>query len=161
MIFNVDGPDTRIFERETPRIRGSLSACHGGRGRSRGVPSRRFEVESYDPLILGAITFIESNIHRSLTVQDIAAHAGLCVSEFARRFRGSVGRSPKQIIISIRMRRAAMLLCDTELSPKEIALIVGVRWIGSFGRMFRAVYGVPPAAYRLQRRAQRSEKPVR
>jgi transcriptional regulator GlxA family with amidase domain len=83
-------------------------------------PSRRFEVESYDPLILGAITFIESNIHRSLTVQDIAAHAGLCVSEFARRFRGSVGRSPKQIIISIRMRRAAMLLCDTELSPKEI-----------------------------------------
>jgi transcriptional regulator GlxA family with amidase domain len=106
-------------------------------------------------------TLVESNIHRSLTVQDIAAHAGLCVSEFARRFRGSVGRSPKQIIISIRMRRAAMLLCDTELSPKEIALIVGVRWIGSFGRMFRAVYGVPPAAYRLQRRAQRSEKPVR
>ena len=155
------GP-TRAFS--NAKLHGSEApsqlATEGGAGV--GVsPSRRFEVESYDPLILGAITFIESNIHRSLTVQDIAAHAGLCVSEFARRFRGSVGRSPKQIIISIRMRRAAMLLCDTELSPKEIALIVGVRWIGSFGRMFRAVYGVPPAAYRLQRRAQRSEKPVR
>jgi len=57
-----------------------------------------------------------------------------------------------QTLATMRMGRAATLLGETDLPTKEIAAMVGVTWIGSFGRAFQATHGLSPAKYRAQAR---------
>jgi transcriptional regulator GlxA family with amidase domain len=89
------------------------------------------------------------NPGRGVTLSEIAWHVGSSPSHLSRLFRGSTGRTPKQVLTLIRMERAAELLRETELSPKEITAAVGMSWVGSFGRAFKAWHGVSPARYRV------------
>jgi len=98
-----------------------------------------------------ALAYIEANIRRPITVGEIAHHMGSSVSQVSRRFRASTGRSPMQMVILVRMRHAAALLERTDLPCKEIAGLVGIIWLGSFGRLFRTAHGISPAKYRRLR----------
>ena len=85
-----------------------------------------------------------------LTVDDLAAAAGLTRAHFSREFRRAFGESPHAYLLTRRLERAAAMLRNTDRSVTEICFAVGLRSLGSFTTSFTRTFGVPPAAYRAQ-----------
>ena len=98
--------------------------------------------------LLRAKDLADARYAEPLTVDDLAAAAGLSRAHFSRMFARTFGESPRSYLQSRRLERAATLLRYTDRSVAEIAVMVGLQSIGSFTTSFGRVYGLPPAAYR-------------
>ncbi|UZK66658.1 helix-turn-helix domain-containing protein [Sphingomonas sp. M1-B02] len=83
-----------------------------------------------------------------VSLQDLAAEAGLGVSAFIRAFRGSVGVTPAAFARRMRLERAAQLLQRTDLPVGEIALLCGFSSAWHFIGVFSAGRGTTPARWR-------------
>lgn len=83
-----------------------------------------------------------------LTVDDLAAAAGLSRAHFSREFRRTFGESPHAYLLTRRLERAAALLRTTDRSVAEICLAVGLQSLGSFTTSFTRTYGMSPTVYR-------------
>ena len=83
-----------------------------------------------------------------LTVDDLAAAAGLTRAHFSREFRRAFGESPHAYLLTRRLERAAAMLRNTDHSVTEICFAVGLRSLGSFTTSFTRTFGVSPTTYR-------------
>ena len=98
--------------------------------------------------LLRAKDFVDARYAEAITVEDLAAAAGLSRAHFSRMFAKTFGESPHAYLQSRRLERAAALLRYTDRSVAEICVMVGLQSIGSFTTSFGRVFGKPPAAYR-------------
>jgi AraC-like DNA-binding protein len=98
--------------------------------------------------LLRAKDFVDARYAEAITVDDLAAVAGLSRAHFSRMFSKTFGESPHAYLQSRRLERAAALLRYTDRSVAEICVMVGLQSIGSFTTSFARVFGKPPAAYR-------------
>ncbi|MBJ7520124.1 MAG: helix-turn-helix transcriptional regulator [Solirubrobacteraceae bacterium] len=83
-----------------------------------------------------------------LTVDDLAAAAGLSRAHFSREFRKAFGVSPHAYLLTRRLERAAALLRTTDRTVADICMAVGLQSVGSFTTSFTRTYGQSPTAYR-------------
>ncbi len=83
-----------------------------------------------------------------LTVDDLAAAAGLSRAHFSREFRKAFGVSPHAYLLTRRLERAASLLRTTDRTVADICMAVGLQSVGSFTTSFTRTYGQSPTAYR-------------
>jgi AraC-like DNA-binding protein len=83
-----------------------------------------------------------------LTVDDLAAAAGLTRAHFSREFRREFGEPPHTYLLTRRLERAAALLRNTDNSVTEICYSVCLHSLGSFTSSFTRTFGVSPTAYR-------------
>jgi AraC family transcriptional regulator len=93
---------------------------------------------------------IEHDLHRTLTLSDLASEAELGVRQFCRAFRASTGMSPYQYVLKQRVERAQLLIA-TGRSLAEIALLCGFADQSQLTRVFTRHVGLSPAAYRRVR----------
>jgi AraC-like DNA-binding protein len=98
--------------------------------------------------LLRAKDLVDARYRDPLRVADLAREAGLSPAHFSREFRRAFGESPHQYLLTRRLERAAALLRNTDWPVTDICFAVGLASVGSFTTRFRAVYGVPPLAYR-------------
>jgi AraC-like DNA-binding protein len=98
--------------------------------------------------LLKAKDFVDARYAEAITVEDIAAAAGLSRAHFSRMFTKTFGESPHAYLQSRRLERAAALLRYTDRSVADICVMVGLQSVGSFTTSFARVFGKPPAAYR-------------
>ena len=98
--------------------------------------------------LLRARDLADSCYGQPLTVDDLAAAAGLSRAHFSREFRQAFGESPHGYLLTRRLERAAALLRNTDGSITDICLSVGLRSLGSFTTSFTRTYGVSPTSYR-------------
>ena len=96
--------------------------------------------------------FIDRHYARPLTIDRLAARAGLSPFHFIRAFRAAFGQTPHQYLRAKRIERAQELLVTTPLPVTEICDQIGFTSLGSFSSLFRRVTGETPAAYRAARR---------
>lgn len=83
-----------------------------------------------------------------LTVDDMAAAAGLSKAHFTREFRRVFGETPRGYLLTRRMERAASLLRHTDWTVAQICAEVGLRSVGSFTSTFTRHHGRSPTRYR-------------
>lgn len=95
-----------------------------------------------------AISFIDTNFQRDISIEEIADASGLNRSYFSRLFKETFGQSPQQFLIQYRLIKAAELLKSSRISVAEVGRSVGYDNQLHFSRAFRSVFGVPPSAYR-------------
>jgi transcriptional regulator GlxA family with amidase domain len=86
-------------------------------------------------------------------VEVLAGRCGLSRSYFTRAFKVSVGTTPHRWLVRQRIRRAGEMLERTSESISAIALSCGFADQSHLTRMFHAIVGVSPAAWRRQRKA--------
>lgn len=91
--------------------------------------------------------FIQDNLERHVGLEELAGLMGLSRWYFLRLFRESVGTSPHDYIIGLRLERAASLLRTTSRSVMEIAADVGMTH-SHFSRLFARRVGVTPTEFR-------------
>ena len=106
-----------------------------------------------------ALSFIEQNYQREISIEVIAAFCGLNRSYFGKVFRDTMGESPQAFLLHYRMARAAQLLKESTLPISAISAMVSYANQLHFSRAFKSVYGVAPRDYRATHFVQPQEKP--
>ena len=93
---------------------------------------------------------LESDLGGKVSVAQIAAEFGLSVSHFSRAFRISTGLPPHQWLLRQRVKAAKQLMTVRDLPLSEIAISAGFAHQSHFTRVFSAVVGVSPGAWRRE-----------
>lgn len=112
------------------------------------VPAGDLSQSCSDRRILKAVDFIEGNLSRPISNQELAAPFGMNVNSFARLFRERTGLSPQAYIAQRRIQEACLLLRFTNLSIDEIAEQTGFCDRYYFTRIFSGQRRISPAAFR-------------
>jgi transcriptional regulator GlxA family with amidase domain len=97
-----------------------------------------------DPLL----DWMRANLHRQITVGDMALYAKMSERTINRRFREQTGTTPLTWLQNARIRRAQYLLEATSLSVEDIATRVGFVTASTLRQRFLRKIGVSPSAYR-------------
>jgi AraC family transcriptional regulator len=93
------------------------------------------------------VEYVDQNI-KGVSVTRIAAHIGMQTAELRRSFPLSFATTPHQFLIRRRIRRARLLLSDTDDSITEISTAAGFSTPSHFATTFKQHVGVTPSAYR-------------
>jgi AraC family transcriptional regulator len=93
-----------------------------------------------------------SKIDGDVALAEVARECGLSLSYFTRSFKQSTGVPPYRWLMQQRIGRAKELLGSSKLSLAEIALICGFANQSHLTRVFQALVGASPGAWRRQRR---------
>ncbi len=101
------------------------------------------------------LDLIDSRLHETLTLEDMAEAAGLGACTFHRRFRETQGRAPHAFVIDRRVERARQLLAAGDMAVKEVAACCGFSDQAHMTRVLRARLGITPARLRAGRGAPR------
>ena len=101
-----------------------------------------------------------ANLHRPVTLRDLAARESTSTRTFTRRFRDEIGTSPGQWLTHQRVQRACALLERSDLSIDEVATAAGFGSTSSMRLHLHAELGVSPSAYRATFRGHRPDEPL-
>lgn len=107
----------------------------------------RFQQRACGPLAELATWMLE-NLHRDLTVEELADRANLGVRQFNRRFKAAFGCPPSQYLAELRLDEARQRLLLPRASVERTADALGFGSLRAFHRAFSARYGISPGAYR-------------
>ena len=91
-------------------------------------------------------------------LSDLAAYAGMSVSNFRKHFRALLGVSPIEYLLRLKLERARELLVTTNDNIDAIAYNTGFEYGNYFARQFKKHYGMQPGEYRKLFAAQTSAK---
>ena len=86
-------------------------------------------------------------------VGELAGLCGLSRAYFTRAFKVSMGTPPHRWLLCQRVRRAGEMLERTTESISSIALVCGFADQSHLTRVFHAITGTSPAAWRRRRKA--------
>ena len=98
--------------------------------------------------------YIDKNLTAKITLQDMAAVAGLSRMHFAAQFRAAVGARPHEYLLRCRIERAQELLKQAEVALVDIALTVGFQTQAHFTTVFKRFVGDTPYQWRSAYLAQ-------
>lgn len=102
----------------------------------------------YSQHVRKMLNFIKKNHGTKLTLNDIAADAGLSPNYATALFRKETGRLLKDEIRKTRIEMAMELLSSSSLSIADIAVQTGFRQTNHFSRIFKSQTGFTPKGYR-------------
>ncbi|MDP4097999.1 AraC family transcriptional regulator [Paenibacillus sp. P96] len=105
---------------------------------SAGVSSQQLEK------MRQVIHAMEENLSYPWTLEELAAIVYLSPSRFSDIFRRSVGTSPLEYLIQLRLEHALMLLEQTQMKVMDIAMECGFRSLSNFNHLFKKHVGQSP-----------------
>lgn len=113
------------------------------------VNPSEMEIPSLDEaLIRKALQCVEENMDNpELSVEMLSSYVGMHRMNLYRKLQSILGQTPSLFIRSIRLKRAAQLLRDSQLTVTEIAYMVGFSSLKYFGKYFKEEFGVTPTQY--------------
>lgn len=104
--------------------------------------------------IQAALTYARENLHKPLTVPELAEAAHLSPRQFSRAFQAETGQSPAKAIESLRVEGARNLMEGTRHPIEVVARQTGFTDCDHMRRAFLRAFGEPSQALR---RSVRSE----
>jgi len=96
------------------------------------------------PALGRAIEYVRDQLHRQLTVSEIATAVHMSPHHFTLLFKQSTGQSPYSYVIEARTKRARELLASGEFSISEIAHRVGFADQSHLSRHIKRMFGITP-----------------
>lgn len=94
------------------------------------------------------VDFIETNIHRKITIEELSALVGVSQPYLYKIFKNKFNMSTKEYIIWYKMNHAKKLLIETDMSITEIANSLGYGDVLAFSKAFSAKEKVSPQKFR-------------
>ncbi|NIK56907.1 helix-turn-helix domain-containing protein [Kribbella shirazensis] len=116
------------------------------------VASLRRETQHLDARVQLVLEAITADPARPHTLTSLAGLAQVSVSRLAHLFKEQVGDSIMNVVLALRLQRAAELLGATDMSVAQIAAAVGFESPHYFSRQFGRRYGMSPTAHRTAAR---------
>jgi AraC-like DNA-binding protein len=97
------------------------------------------------------LEFMRAHAEQRLTLEQLAAVAGLSPFHFLRRFQAACHATPQQMLMALRLLRAKTLLAGG-MAPALAAAASGLADQAHLTRTFARRYGVTPGLYQRQLR---------
>ena len=110
-------------------------------------PSTLCDLESIAK-ISPVFTYVEENISREITLEEVARLVGMNREYFCRFFKKAAGITLIDYINFIRISRAQELLVSTQESISSISDSLGFSSVSYFTRVFKSITTFTPASYR-------------
>lgn len=114
------------------------------------IDASKIGVNSEEEALVGQLLkAIEKNLgNTEYSVDQLARDVALGRTNLYKRMQTMLGITPNDFIRSVRLKRAAVLLSDTNLSIVEISERVGFNTPRYFSTQFKKMFGVTPSEYR-------------
>ncbi len=106
--------------------------------------SSRFTSKHYQRIL----AYVQSRLDQTITVDQMAAEAGMSTSHFARVFKETLGSTPMQYVMAYRIEQAMKMMDDPGRPLGHIALECGFSDQAHFTRSFKQIVGQTPRAFR-------------
>lgn len=116
-----------------------------------GLPSPHLQRKIHEVQL-----FLAQNLAQDVDLNAIAAHASLSPYYFTRQFTAMVGMPPYRYLITLRIKRAAELLLESDLTVTQILHRVGFHSPSHFTTTFRRHMGMSPTDYRRRNDFERN-----
>lgn len=101
------------------------------------------------------LDYINEHYREKISLEEVAASAGISPSEAGRCFQKYYGKAPVEYVIEYRLNQARRLLESSDLSVKEIGFECGFYDPSYFSRIYRRHFGVTPGNYRRKAGTER------
>lgn len=113
-------------------------------------PTNKIESEPIgeNNIIESSLKFMRENMHKHLSLKNIAEHVNLSVSYFSRIFIARIGTSPSKYLAQLRLEKACRYLEETEMKVNQISPLVGFDDPLYFSRLFTNYLKQSPTQYR-------------
>lgn len=99
-----------------------------------------------------ALRVLQDHTHTPITIDVLARKSGMSRRSLEQRFRKNLGKTPASELRRLRIEEAKRLLVQGNTPLDKIASQCGFEHVEVFIRNFRAVEGMPPGAWRQQKR---------
>jgi len=134
--------DRAIMEATVALLLSCLSKQRGASLLGGSIPEDKAEKRT-----IAILSYIEEN-YRTASLTDLADRLYLTEPYLSRLIKTSLGKSFKELLIEVRLKKAKEMLLGTDLSIGEIISAVSYDNQSYFHRLFRERYGVTPLAMR-------------
>jgi AraC-like DNA-binding protein len=94
------------------------------------------------------MSFILSESHRTVHLQEVADLANMSKEAFCRFFKERTGKTLTEFMSQVRIHQACQLLQETDLSISQIAYQSGFQNLSYFNRTFKKFLGETPKEFR-------------
>ncbi|GAB3416569.1 two-component regulator propeller domain-containing protein [Niabella aquatica] len=112
-------------------------------------------VNEEEQLLQSCINYIRDNMDEPvLNVEDISKKMNMSRTSLHRKIKVMTGSSPVELIKTIRMKQAAMLLEKSNVTVSEVAYQVGYSSLSYFSSAFNNYWGISPTQYQKTKRQQ-------
>jgi len=101
-----------------------------------------------DQQVRQVMDFIHSHLNQDLSLEILAQQIGFSPYHFARVFRQTMGESPHQCVLRLRIECAQRLLAENDTPLAQVALACGFINQSHFTKTFKRYLGVTPCTYR-------------
>ncbi len=138
------------------RIRNLLQKKLNSQKKSLDISPSKIDITPLDEkLMKKAIKYVEDNLSRSdLSVEELSSELGMSRVHLYKKMLSITGKTPIEFIRIIRLKRAAQLLAESQLSVSEITYQTGFNNLGLFRKYFKNEYGILPSEYQLKHGAK-------
>jgi len=102
--------------------------------------------EVFDRPTIKAAQYITKNYNKNITNDTIAEQLGYNKNYFIKKFKDTLGVSPHQYLIKVKMTYAKKYLAEKK-SVKQASSIVGYNDPNTFSRDFKKYYGYSPTEF--------------
>jgi AraC family transcriptional regulator len=99
--------------------------------------------------LANVIEYCMSYIDQNIQLKELAGICHLSSFHFARQFKKTVGLSPYQYLMSLRIDRAKQMLSEKETTMTEISAKLGYADHSHFSRAFKQSTGATPSEFRF------------
>nr|WP_239585641.1 response regulator [Lysinibacillus composti] len=100
-------------------------------------------------VVIQAVSFIETNYFKEITLDDLSAEVGLSQSYLSTIFKKVTGKSFIEYLNDLRIEKAKQLLNTSNLKVFEVANKVGFNDPKYFSKQFKRITGISPNAYKV------------
>jgi AraC-like DNA-binding protein len=111
--------------------------------------------------VVRSVHFIETHFEQQITLDDMAAAAGISKFYFSREFKEQTGLAPGVFLRGYRVVRAMDSLLGSTERIGEIGYAAGYQNAAAFSRAFRKVTGSTPYLFRMTRLTRADERDLR
>lgn len=127
-----------------------LSENGNSRSIAPSASSLRIHKTTDSEVINAIFKFIADQLHRSISLDELAAIAHLTPPSFSRFFKQKTGKPVSIYISELRIESACRLLHHDDLNVEEIAYKVGYNNFSNFLRQFKKIKGLTPKEFRKE-----------
>ncbi len=106
--------------------------------------------------IVQAKLYMDAHFRERLDLNNIAGEAFFSKYHFIRLFRKTVGKTPHQYLIAIRIDKAKQLL-QTGLPIADVCISVGFESVSSFTGLFKRMEKVTPSNFQSEQHRKKNE----
>ncbi|KAB1072952.1 GlxA family transcriptional regulator [Methylobacterium planeticum] len=114
--------------------------------------STLLELDAKSDRIQSALTYAKQNLHRPLSVEELAEAARLSPRQFSRVFHAETGQSPAKAVENLRVEAARVLMERSRHPIDTVADQTGFADRNRMRRAFLRAFGQPPQVIRRNAR---------